>query len=371
MAEDQDQSQKTEEPTQRKLDDGRQKGQVASSKEVSNFLLIGSATLTLAIALPAIMQDLAGAMSHYLRHAGDPSLAGPALGGGLLRAIAMLAMALVIPLAVSTAAAITAPALQNAILWSPENFQPKLDRISPIAGFKRLFSLKSVVEFLKGLVKITLMAAVGTAVVWPSRERLVAAGHLEVAASMTFLWETALWVIATIAACLTLVAALDYAYQRFEFMKQMRMSRRDVQDEHKQSDGDPMIKQRLRQLRMEKARQRMMAEVPTSTVIVTNPTHFAVALRYESGVTAAPKVVAKGVDEVALRIRAVAREHDVPIVENPPLARALHRSVELGSMIPPEHYQAVAEIIGYVLRLRQPAGGPGPEAASGVQGGVP
>jgi flagellar biosynthesis protein FlhB len=369
MAEDQDQSQKTEEPTQKKLDDARQKGQVASSKEVSNFLLIASATLTLAIALPAIMHDLAGAMSHYLRHAGDPSLAGPGLSGGLFRAIAMLAMALVIPLVVSTAAAIAAPALQNAILWSTENLQPKLDRISPIAGFKRLFSLKSVVEFLKGLVKITLMAAIGTAVVWPNRQRLVAAGHLEVTASMTFLWETALWVIATIAACLTLVAALDYAYQRFEFMKQMRMSRRDVQDEHKQSDGDPMIKQRLRQLRMEKARQRMMAEVPTSTVIVTNPTHFAVALRYESGVTAAPRVVAKGLDEVALRIRAVAREHDVPIVENPPLARALHRSVELGAMIPPEHYQAVAEIIGFVLRLHQPAGRG--ETAAGVRGSVP
>ncbi len=370
MAEDQDQSQKTEEPTPKKLEDARQKGQVASSKEVSNFFLIGSATLTLAIALPVIMRDTAGAMSHYLRHAGDPSLAGPALSSGLLRAIAILGLALAVPLAVSTVAAITAPALQNAILWSTQNLQPKLDRISPVAGFKRLFSLKSVVEFLKGLVKITLMAAIGVAVVWPNLQRLVAAGQLEVTAAMGFLWETALWVIATIAASLTVVAGLDYAYQRFEFMKQMRMSRRDVKDEHKQSDGDPMIKQRLRQLRMEKARQRMMAEVPTSTVVVTNPTHFSVALRYESGVTAAPRVVAKGMDDVALRIRTIAREHEVPIVENPPLARALHKNVELGAMIPPEHYQAVAEIIGYVLRLKP--GGENPETtAPGVRGGVP
>jgi len=370
MAEDQDQSQKTEEPTPKKLEDARQKGQVASSKEVGNFLLIGSATLTLAVALPAIMRDTAGAMSHYLRHAGDPSLSGPALSSGMLRAVAILALALAIPLAVSTAAAIAAAALQNAILWSTENLQPKLERISPIAGFKRLFSLKSVVEFLKSLVKITLVTAIGLAVVWPNLERLVASGYLEVGAAMGFLWETSLWVIAAMAASLTVVAGLDYAYQRFEFMKQMRMSRRDVQDEHKQSDGDPMIKQRLRQLRMEKARQRMMAEVPSSTVVVTNPTHFSVALRYESGVTAAPKVVAKGVDEVALKIRTIAAEHDVPIVENPPLARALHRSVELGAMIPPEHYQAVAEIIGYVLRLKPLDRGSGATAA-GIREGVP
>lgn len=356
MAEEQDQAQKTEEPTPKKLEDARQKGQTASSREVSNLLLIGSATLTLGVALPAIMSELAGGMSHFLRHAGDPSLGGPALGAGLLRALALLGLALAVPLAVATLAAIAAPALQNAVLWSTENLQPKLQRISPLAGFKRLFSLKSVVEFLKGLVKISLMAAIGIAVVWPDRQRLIASAYLEVGASLAYLRETALWVIAAIAACLTLVAALDFAYQRYEFMQQMRMSRRDVQDEHKQSDGDPMIKQRLRSLRMEKARRRMMAEVPTSTVVVTNPTHYAVALRYDRGTTPAPKVVAKGVDAVALRIREVAQANDVPIVESPALARALHKSVELGALIPPEHYQAVAEIIGYVLRLRPSEG---------------
>jgi flagellar biosynthetic protein FlhB len=354
VAEDQDQSQKTEEPTAKKLEDARQKGQVASSKEVANLLLIGSATLTIGIALPVAMRDLATDMSHYLRHAGDLSLVEGGLGGGLWRALMSLALALLVPLAIATTAAVVAPALQNAALWSAESLKPKFDRISPLAGVKRLFSLKSSVEFLKGVVKISLMAAIGIAVLWPCRDRLVAAGHLEVAAAIKLLWQTALWVTAAIAACLSVVAGLDYAYQRFDFMKQMRMSRRDVQDEHKQSDGDPMIKQRLRSLRMEKARQRMMAEVPSSTVVITNPTHFAVALRYESGVTAAPKVVAKGVESVAMRIREIAQAHAVPIVENPPLARALHKQVELGALIPAEHYQAVAEIIGHVLRLRRP-----------------
>lgn len=359
MAEEQDDSQKTEAPSQKKLDDARAKGQVASSKEVGNFLLIGTGTLTIGVALPGIMRDLALGMSHYLRHAGDPGLAGSALGASLVRAVALLGLALAIPLAIALAAAIAGPAVQNAILWSTDNLQPKLERVSPLAGAKRLFSLKSVVEFLKGIVKVTLMAVIGVAVIWPLLPRLMAAGHLGVAGALGFLRETSIWLIAAIAACLALIAALDFAYQHHAFMRQMRMSRRDMQDEHKQSEGDPIIKQRLRGLRMAKARQRMMAEVPTSTVVITNPTHFAVALRYVAGETPAPKVVAKGVDALALRIREVARAHEVPIVENPPLARALHKAVDLGAMIPAEHFQAVAEIIGHVLRLRQtPAGIP-------------
>lgn len=362
MAEDQDDSQKTEEPSQKRLDDARAKGQVASSREVTNLLLIGSASLVVGLVLPDMMRDLAIAMTHYLRHAADPQLAGTGLGGALRRALAALGLALLVPLAVTIAAAIAAPALQNAVLWSSQSLAPKLERISPLAGFKRLFSVKSLVEFGKGLVKISLITAVGLVVLWPERARLVAAGGLEPGALVRVLGESALWLVATISACLTLIAGLDYAYQRAEFIKQMRMSRRDLQDEHKQSDGDPVVKQRLRALRMEKARQRMMAEVPKSTVVITNPTHFAVALRYVAGETPAPQVVAKGVDAVAERIRAVAREAGVPIVESPPLARALHRSVELGALVPPQHYQAVAEIISYVLGLR-PAGPDIPERA--------
>jgi flagellar biosynthetic protein FlhB len=352
VAEDQDQSQKTEQPTVKKLQDARLKGQVASSKEIANLLIIGATVVTIALLVPATAGPFIGGLSHYLGHAGDLSIHDAGFGQGMWRVFWLLALALAAPLALTILAAIAAPTLQNAVLWSPETLMPKLERLSPIAGLGRLFSLKSMVEFTKGVAKICLMAAIGTAVLWPSRSQIVAAGRLEVPAAVAFMADLALWVVAAIAACLSVVAGLDYAYQRFEFMKQMRMSRRDVQEEHKQSDGDPTIKQRLRSLRMEKARQRMMAEVPNSTVIVTNPTHFAVALRYDAGVTPAPKVVAKGVDAVALRIREIARLHEVPIVENAPLARALHHGVELGSLIPSEHYQAVAEIIGHVMRLR-------------------
>ncbi len=357
MAEEQDDSQKTEDPSQKRLDDARQKGQIASSREVSNLLLIGTFALVLALALPGAMRELAMALSHYLRHAADPALGAAALGGSLRRGLVAMGVALLVPLLATLVAAVAAPALQGALVWTTESMMPKVERISPLAGAKRLFSLKSLVEFAKGMAKVGLMTVIGIAVVWPDRQRLVAAGQLESGAALVVLWEMAIRVCGAIAACLVLVAGLDYAYQRFEFMKRMRMSKRDLQDEHKQSDGDPVIKQRLRALRMEKARRRMMAEVPTSTVVITNPTHFAVALRYEPGETPAPKLVAKGVDAQAQRIREVALEHDVPIIESPPLARALHRSVELGALIPQQHYQAVAEIIGYVLRLRQAGGG--------------
>jgi flagellar biosynthetic protein FlhB len=151
---------------------------------------------------------------------------------------------------------------------------------------------------------------------------------------------------------ITVMAIFDYAYQRFSFMKTMRMSKQEVKDENKQSEGDPIVKARLRSIRLNRARKRMMAAVPKASVIITNPTHFAVALVYEMGESSAPKVVAKGADHVAFKIREIAKEHDVPIVENPPLARALYANVEIDREIPPEHYKAVAEIISYVFRLK-------------------
>lgn len=149
-----------------------------------------------------------------------------------------------------------------------------------------------------------------------------------------------------------IVAILDYVYQRFEFMKQMRMSKQEIKDEHKQQEGDPLVKSKLRQIRMERARQRMMANVPSADVVITNPTHFAVALKYDTGIMGAPICIAKGVDTVAFRIRELAEELDIPVVENPPLARALHASVDLDEEIPYEHYKAVAEVISYVYRLK-------------------
>ena len=355
MAEDQDESQKTEEPTQKRLQDARDKGQTTTSREVNNFMMMAAATLVLATIAPGAMKSLSQVLRAYLAGAASMPMDRVALGYRLLELLGDVGLVMLAPFGAFMVAAITAAAMQNGIVWTTQPMTPKFEKISPLSGLKRLFSLKSIFEFVKNLAKMSLIAVLALFVVWPERLRLVVSGRLEPGMAMTYLHELALWLLIAISAALAVLAGLDYAYQRFEFIKQMRMSRRDVQDEHKQSEGDPVIKQRLRALRMERARQRMMAEVPKSTVVVTNPTHVSVALRYEHGSDGAPVVVAKGMDKIALRIREIARENDVPIVENPPLARALNGQVDLGAAIPQSHYQAVAELIGHVMRLRQHA----------------
>ncbi|MCB1970064.1 MAG: flagellar biosynthesis protein FlhB [Geminicoccaceae bacterium] len=352
MAEDQDDSQKSEEPTQKRLDDARDKGQVSNSREVNNFMIMATATLLLATFAPYGMQRLARVLEVYLAQAAVMPLDGPSLGTELITLLGQVGIVMAAPFAAFVVAAIASSAMQNGIVWTSQPLHPKFDKISPMAGLKRLFSTKSIVEFVKNVVKMTLIGALGLAVIWPDRMRLMVTGRLETGVAMGYLDGIVLSLLMAMSAAMAILAGLDFTYQRFEFMKQMRMSRRDIQDEHKQSEGDPVIKQRLRALRMQRARQRMMAEVPDSTVVVTNPTHVSVALRYERERDAAPVVIAKGVELVALKIREVAKEHGVPIVESPPLARALYKQVELGQMIPPDHFQAVAEIIGYVLRLR-------------------
>jgi flagellar biosynthetic protein FlhB len=248
-------------------------------------------------------------------------------------------------------AALASGVIQHGPIWSAAPLAPKLERVSPTAGAKRLFALRSLVEFAKNLLKLVLVGAAAVVLLWPAAPRVLAAIGLEAGPLLALLHTLALRLVVGVAALTGLIAVLDSAYQRFERHKQLRMSRRELQDEFKQTEGDPLLKARLKSLRMERARRRMVAEVPKATVVVTNPSHVAVALRYEADM-AAPRLVAKGMGGLAERIRAVARDHGVPIVRNPPLARALHGAVELGAEVPPAHYRAVAEVIGYVLRLK-------------------
>jgi len=242
--------------------------------------------------------------------------------------------------------------VQHGPIWSAAPLAPKLERISPAAGAKRLFALRSLVEFAKGVLKIVLVGAAAVVLLWPATPRILGAIGLEAGPLLALLHALALRLLVGIAALAALIAVLDSLYQRFERHKQLRMSRRDLQDEFKQTEGDPLLKARLKSLRMERARRRMMAEVPKATVVVTNPSHVAVALRYDATM-AAPRLVAKGIGALAERIRAIARDHGVPIVRNPPLARALYGAVELGVEVPAAHCRAIAEVIGYLLRLKR------------------
>ncbi len=351
MAEEEDQSQKTEEPSQKKLDDARNKGQVATSRELNNALMISAAAAFVALLTPDIANDLSQILVPFISAPHGFTITVDDLrltASDLLRNVGIT---LILPGLLFVAAALTASLMQNGLVVSSEPLKPKLEKLSPISGAKRIFSLKSLVEFIKGLFKISLIGAAAGILLWPEAQTVIKTVEIELVGVMVILQSLTLKLLVGVAALVLVIALLDLLYQRFEHQKQLRMSRKDLQDEFKQTEGDPHIKARLKGLRAERARQRMMAGVPKATVVVTNPTHFAVALLYEPDEMAAPRAVAKGADLVALKIREIAENHHVPIVENPPLARALFAAVELGEDVPPEHYQAVAEVIGYVMRL--------------------
>jgi flagellar biosynthetic protein FlhB len=270
----------------------------------------------------------------------------------MLETFGQLGLALLMPVSVILLAAFIAGIIQNGFVFSTETLTPKLSKLSLAKGLKRLFSTRSVVEFVKGILKITIVASVIVLLLWPEREIVFIVTSMDPIQFMGALQTLAVRVLVGVLAIMTVIAGIDFMYQKQQHMKELRMSKQDLKDEFKQSEGDPMIKARLRQIRTERARRRMMSAVPDADVVVTNPTHYAVALKYDHEAMDAPVLVAKGADQVALRIREVAKEHDIPVVENPPIARALYDNVELDQAIPAEHYKAVAEIIGYVMRLK-------------------
>jgi flagellar biosynthetic protein FlhB len=241
--------------------------------------------------------------------------------------------------------------IQHRLVWSGESLKPQFSKISPLAGMKRLFSKQAIANFVKGVIKLLLVGGVMTALLWPQRDRLEGLVATDILGTLFFTQSLALELLGAVVAILALVAAADFFFQYRQWFEKQKMSMQEMKEEFKQTEGDPTIKARIRQLRQTKMKKRMMAAVPTASVIITNPTHYAVALKYDRGMNA-PLCVAKGMDALALKIREVAGEHSIPIVENPPLARALHATVEVDQEIPPEHYKAVAEVIGYVMKLR-------------------
>ena len=351
MAEESDDSHKTEAPSQRRLDEARDKGQLVVSREVATLLLFGTATLLAMTAAPGVARSVAVVGRSLLAGAHLVAADGPGLTRLALALLGELGWPLLLPFLALTAAPVAAAVLQNAVVWTAQPLQPKLERISPAAGAKRLFSARSLVELGKSLLKLALVSAALAWLLWPELPRVVGASGLAAGPLLAYLGDLLTRTLMVLVLAAAMVAAADYAYQRADFMRQMRMSRQELLDELKQSDGDPHTKQRLRALRQQRARRRMIADVPRATVVVTNPTHFAVALRYVVGETAAPEVLAKGVDTLALKIRKIAAESGIPVIENVPLARALHAACDVGDVIPAAHYQAVAEIISYVLRL--------------------
>jgi flagellar biosynthesis protein FlhB len=249
--------------------------------------------------------------------------------------------------------------VQHRIVFTTELVMPQLSRISPMAGFARLFSRQALANFAKGLVKLAVVGGIMTLMLWPQRQRLAGMVTVDPAMILPLFLSIALKLLGTVVAVLAVVATADYLFQYAQWYERQKMSPQEIKEEFRQTEGDPTIKGKLRQLRTTRMRKRIIAAVPKASVVITNPTHYAIALKYERGMNA-PVCVAKGVDLIARKIREVAEQHRIPVIENPPLARALHATVEIDQEIPQEHYRAVAEIIGYIMRLRRLAGGSRP-----------
>ena len=352
MSDSQDDSQKTEEPTGKKLGDARKKGQIAQSKEVTNFASLLALTFAVTILAPYMAIQLYSSMAVVIEHAAVARIDAGSTSEILMGLVIDTFLALAPTLGTVMVLGVAATLGQSGILFTTDPIMPKLEKLSPLAGFKRLFSLKSIVEFIKGIIKLAIVAFIAYVLMSPELDRAEELLTMDLIEVLKEIQTLVIRLMMGVLAFMAVVAIADYIYQRYEHYKQLRMSRQDIRDEHKQAEGDPQIKARLRQIRADRARRRMMAAVPKADVVITNPTHFAVALQYDTSAMAAPVVVAKGSDAVAFRIREVAKEHKVPIVENPPLARALFASVEIDEQIPEIHYKAMAQVISYVYRLK-------------------
>lgn len=349
MADDQDKSQKTETATPQKLIEARKKGDVAKSQEIPSWILLATSVLVVAAFSGPLVRKLkywlAGFFADPLSIRLDPQNM-QALASSIVWEM-IGSLALIVGLLMM--AGFAGHVVQHGFLWAPDKIQPKLSKISPIEGFKRLFGMQGLVNFAKGIGKMALVGLVSFAVMWPRRDMLANLPYLELSALMPIIRDAAIVLLLAAVAVFALIAIADYLYQKHSFLERMRMSRKDVRDEMKNTEGDPHVRARLRQIRSERSRQRMMQAVPDASVVIVNPTHYAVALKYDQEETPAPVCIARGVDEIALRIRKIAEDNNVPVIDNPPLARALHATTELDHEIPEEHFKAVAKILGFVL----------------------
>lgn len=347
-----DKDSKTEEPSEKKLSEARKKGQVALSREVNNWIMLLAGTMLVAGFGPSIMTRIKADLVTYIAQAH----ALPGLPGGvsviLGEAVGDVAGILMFPVLFLVAAALAGPFMQVGPLMAPEAIAPKWSKLNPIEGMKRLFSKRSLVEFGKGIIKISAVALVGFLLMVPFYETMDHTIGLPLSALLSELRDLFIRLMMGVLTVLVVIMVGDLLFTRIEYRERQKMTKQEVKDEYKQSEGDPHVKGKLRQLRAQKAQQRMMAAVPEADVVITNPTHYSVALKYDPDVNEAPICVAKGQDEVALRIRELAKEHDIVIYEAPPLARALFATVDIDELVPPDQYKAVAEVISYVFRLK-------------------
>jgi flagellar biosynthetic protein FlhB len=347
-----EQSSKTEDPSQKKLEDAHKKGDVVKSQEVTTWFTLAGSGMMFAWLAPGTSQALAESLKGLIANADMYEIGSGAFGSIFWQIAGAILLVALIPMIVIAAFATVGNLVQHQPLVSVDPITPKLSKISPLSGLQRMFSREALVNFVKGLVKLSIVSAVLWFVLAPEVNQMEVMITAEVAMILPDFVDLGVKIFAAVIAVVTIMAIADYVYQRNRWWNRQKMTLQETRDEYKQMEGDPKIKGRIRAIRQERGRKRMMAAVPEATVVITNPTHYAVALKYDRDM-AAPVCVAKGADGVALKIREIATDNDVPIVENPALARALYASVEVDDTIPTEHFKAVAQVIGFVMRLKQ------------------
>lgn len=353
MADEQDESSKTEEASERKLERAREEGNVPLSMEVKSWFMLFAALMMLWGLAPFVMERTTAIAFKFIERPAELPIDPLGLRDLLRETSFELFVTLLLPLSLFLVLAAASALVQIGFLYAPKRMEIKWERINLFANAKEFITKAKIVDMLKGIFKITAVGYAGWLIVKPRILDILNTSSFDVASILALVYKLLLLILLTMVMIIFVIAFADYFYQKFSYLKRQRMTKQEVKDEYKQMEGDPQVKMRLRSIRMERLRKRMMANVPKASVVVTNPTHFAVALRYEpeEGMEA-PVVVAKGQDFIALKIREIAEANAVPIVENPPLARALFASVEIDEPIPTEHYAAVAEVIKYVYQLK-------------------
>lgn len=354
MAEDtEDKSSKTEEPTERKLKKLREDGNVPKSKEVNNFFMIVGMIAAMIITIPITMEGILNIFGSVFTDAGTTHLSSPpAIGNYIITIFTEGSAALLPTLGILALFAAFGSFIQTGFLFSFKPIKPQLGRISLIKGLERMFSVKSLMEFLKSIFKLIVLTFVLFGILYIARDEFLLLVDKSVGLITSITQTMIIRMLMGTLAVVFILAVIDFLFQRAQFTKEQRMSRKELKDEFKESEGDPFIKGRQRQIRMERARARMMQELPKADVVITNPTHFSVALKYDD-THAAPYVVAKGVDHLALKIRTIAKENDIPLYEDPPLARQIYYNVDLDAEVPLDLYEAVAKIIAYVYNIKK------------------
>ncbi|UOE96480.1 flagellar biosynthesis protein FlhB [Alkalihalobacillus sp. LMS39] len=343
---------KTEKATAKKREDTRKKGQVPKSTDINTALILLIVFLFLWLFGGRLGEKLFQLLTHtftqyLLMEITEQSVQ------SLFMELTVETVGVVLPiLVIAMLGGVISSYIQVGVLFAPEAIKMKLSKLNPIQGAKRIFSARALVEFLKSMLKISLVGTVVFTILWINLDKVMILSQKSVGDAFSVIAQLAATMGVAVAILLLILAIPDYLYQRYDHEKQIRMSKQDVKDERKNMDGDPRIKSKRRQKQMEMAMSRMMQEVPNADVVITNPTHFAVALRYDGEKMDAPVVVAKGVDYVALKIKTIAKENQVVTVENRPLARALYSQAEIGSVVPEDLFKAVAEVLAYVYRLK-------------------